>query len=201
MRLVASSLTSIRNGRRVFADVSFALGAGELMTLTGPNGAGKSTLLRIIAGLLHPSAGTIAIEGGTDEASIGEEAHYVGHQEGVKNALTAAENLAFWAAMLGGAGKPVVEALAVLGLDHLADVPAGYLSAGQRRRLALARLVASPRPLWLLDEPLTAIDAASAERLQALIASHLSAGGLVVAATHAPIGLEPAQTLTLGSMS
>jgi heme exporter protein A len=183
----------------VFEDVSFAIDSGEALIVTGPNGAGKSTLLRVLAGFLRPAGGRITLEGGSDQMSLAEQAHYVGHHDAVKPALTLAETLRFWAAMLGGPAAAASAALEAVELGHLSDLPAGTLSAGQRRRLALARLVAIPRPIWLLDEPTTAIDAASEERLLALLRGHLAGGGLVVAATHAPLSLAQARTLRLGA--
>lgn len=199
MRLTATSLASDRGGRRVFEDVSFAIDGGEALIVTGPNGAGKSTLLRVLAGFLRPAAGRIALEGGSDEMSLAEQAHYIGHHDAVKPALTLTETLRFWTQILGGLVAAVPSALAAVELDHLADLPAGTLSAGQRRRLALARLVAISRPVWLLDEPTTAIDAASEERLLALLDAHIARGGLVVAATHAPLAVAKARSLHLGA--
>jgi heme exporter protein A len=198
-RLVATDLTCRRGGRVVFRDLSFTLGAGEAVQVTGPNGSGKSSLLRLIAGLVGIAGGTLAPEGGDPEASLGEQAHYCGHQDAFKPSLTVAENLAFWTRFLGGVGDER-EALARLGLDHLSDLPAGYLSAGQRRRLALARLLTVPRPLWLLDEPTAALDAASQQALAAIMAGHIAGGGLLMVATHMPLGI-PARELALGAAS
>jgi heme exporter protein A len=201
MRLVATDLSCERGGREVFTGLNFSLAAGEAMAVTGPNGAGKTTLLRLIAGLLPPAAGRVLLEGGGADATLPEQAHYVGHRDALKPALTVRENLAFWYAFLGGADAPAASAAAALdavGLAGLAGLPAAYLSAGQRRRLALARLVAAPRPIWLLDEPTAALDAASQQRLAELMRAHLAGGGLIVAATHGPLGLD-AKELRLGS--
>jgi heme exporter protein A len=204
MILSGFDLTCIRGGRRVFSRISFSVATGNALVLTGPNGAGKSSLLRMIAGLLHPTDGRLALDGGDGELSVGEQAHYVGHLDPLKPALTVTENLMFWAYFLNGkaAGEErarTTRSLEVVGLAELAHLPAGYLSAGQRRRLSLARVLSAPRPLWLLDEPTTALDAASQDRLRQVMHEHLSGGGLVVAATHGPLGLEQAGELQLGA--
>jgi heme exporter protein A len=198
MRLTASDLTCVRGGRTVFRTLSFALGAGEAVLVTGPNAAGKSSLLRLVGGLLRPQQGRIALEGADSELTIGEQAHYLGHQDALKPSLSVAENLAFWAAFLGGEAAKGEAALGAVGLDGLAHLPATYLSAGQRRRLSLARLVAVERPIWLLDEPTSALDAAGQAMLANLMRAHLGRGGLILAATHGPIGLERATELRLG---
>jgi heme exporter protein A len=203
MKLSGHDLACIRGGRRVFSGVSFSVAAGNALVLTGPNGAGKSSLLRIIAGLIHPVEGRVALEGSDPELSVGEQSHYVGHLDPLKPALTVTENLAFWARFLNGSSEVndaafIERGLEAVGLADLAQLPAGYLSAGQRRRLSLARVLAAPRPIWLLDEPTTALDAASQERLRRVMQVHLSGGGLLVAATHGPLGLAEAQHLRLG---
>jgi heme exporter protein A len=200
MKLSGLDLTCIRGGRTVFAGISFSVAAGTALLLTGANGAGKSSLLRLIAGLVRPAHGTVTLDGGDADLAVAEQAHYVGHVDPLKPALTVNENLTFWSRFLnGGPGTAAIEpALAAVGLAELADLPAGYLSAGQRRRLSLARILAAPRPVWLLDEPTSALDAASQERLAAIMRAHLAGGGIVVAATHGPLGLEPAATLRLG---
>jgi heme exporter protein A len=196
LRLVAAGLGCVRGQRDVFHDVDFELSAGEAMALTGPNGAGKSSLLRLIAGLLRASSGRIGLEGGAAELTIPEQAHYQGHLDAFKPSLTVAENLAFWIHYLGGAVAPGA-ALGTVGIAGLADLPAAYLSAGQRRRLSLARLVAVPRPIWLLDEPTSALDAAAQAQLSELMREHLAGGGIIVAATHGPLGID-AKELRLG---
>ncbi len=196
MLLTATNLTCERGGRVVFRGVSLSLKPGELMQLTGPNGSGKSSLLRLIAGLNEPASGTLLIEGGDGDLSIGQRAHYIAHQEAVKSALSVHENLAFWRDFMGGGDVDV--ALAAFDLTRLSSYPAGLLSAGQKRRLALARLVLVPRVLWLLDEPTVGLDAASLERLVNVMAGHLSEGGMIIAATHVPLGREPEQRLELG---
>lgn len=199
MRLVLSQVSCVRGERRVLHGVDAVAEAGRALLLTGPNGAGKSSLLRLIAGLLAPERGTIRLEGGAADHSIAEQAHLVGHLDALKPALTARENLLFWARLFGGEDDAVAAALVAFSLDHLADMPAAILSAGQRRRLCLARLLTVPRPLWLLDEPTTALDAASERQLLAKVEAHLQAGGLAVIATHAKIGLGSADTLALGA--
>lgn len=195
MRLSASGLACVRGARAVFHDVEFALSGGSALGVVGPNGSGKSSLLRLVAGLLAPAGGRLALEGGDAERSIGEQAHYLGHLDALKGSLTVAENLAFWASYLGGGAMG--DALAAVGLEALADLPAAYLSAGQRRRLALARLVAVRRPIWLLDEPTSALDAAAQAQLGDLMRGHLAGGGMILAATHGPLGIE-SKELRLG---
>ena len=201
MRLSAWDLTIERGGRRLFAGLSFVADQGVGLIVTGPNGAGKSSLLRALCGFLPLEAGGFALEGGDAERTVGEQAHYLGHADGVKGALTAGENLAFAAAMLGGRSSREAQrdALARVGLAHVIDFPARLLSAGQRRRVALARLLIVDRPLRLLDEPATALDAAAQAALAAIMQGRLRGGGIIVAAAHAPLGLDGAQELRLGA--
>jgi heme exporter protein A len=189
MRFAASNLACRRGGRDVFADVSFSVGSGEVLAIRGRNGAGKSSLLRMVVGLVRIAHGRLALEGGDPELTIGEQAHYLGHQDAFKPSLSVRENLQFWAEFLGGGAADLREPLAAVGLDTLADLPAAYLSAGQRRRLSIARLLAVKRPIWLLDEPVNALDAAAQESLTAFMRAHLAGGGSILAATHGPIGL------------
>ena len=191
-----SGLAVVRNGRSVFSGLSFELAAGELLAVTGANGVGKSTLLRIVAGLLAPSAGRVSLEPATAD-SLASELHYLGHLDGLKTTLTVRRNLEFWRALW--VGKAVELALEAVGLGNLADLPVGLLSAGQRRRLAIARLLIDERALWLLDEPATSLDAAGEQMLGRLIAAHLAAGGMAMVATHRELPLAATATLTLGT--
>ena len=197
MRLSGHDLGCVRGGREVFEGLEFAVAGGEALAVTGRNGAGKTTLLRLIAGLLEPARGRLELVGGAAEATIAEQAHYLGHRDALKPALSVRENLAFWHAFLGGHDARFASALEAVDLGALAGLPAAYLSAGQRRRLAIARLIAAPRPIWLLDEPIAALDTASQGRLAALMRSHLAGGGIIVAATHGPLGLEGVKELRL----
>ena len=200
MRLKVTALACRRGQKAIFSGIGFALGGGDALLLLGPNGAGKSSLLRIMAGLLRPVAGTMVLEGGDQERTIPEQAHYLGHQDALKPSLSVAENLRFWMQFLGaGTGLAPLDALEAVGLIELADLPAGYLSAGQRRRLSLARLICAKRPIWLLDEPSSALDTNGQQRLLTLMRAHLSEGGVILAATHAPLGLAAAQVLRLGA--
>lgn len=196
--LSAKGLACRRGGRTVFSGLGFSLGAGQALAVTGPNGAGKSSLLRLIAGLLPAESGTLSLKGGDAERSIGEQAHYLGHQDALKSSLSVAENLSFWIDYLGGAAR-ARDALAEMGLRDIADLPAGFLSAGQRRRLSLARLVAIPRPVWLLDEPSTALDRNAQTMLARIMRDHLKDGGLIVAATHAPLGIKARELKLAGA--
>jgi len=198
MRLVIEDLACVRGDRRLFEGLGFAAGAGEAVIVTGPNGAGKSSLLRIMAGLLRPAGGRIVLEGGEADRSVGGLAHFVGHLDGVKGALTVLENLEFTRALFGGDRPSTDAALIRLGLATLASLPARMLSAGQKRRLALARLLVAKRPLWLLDEPTSALDADGQETFSALAAEQRSLGGIIVATTHAPLEFPGAQEIRLG---
>ena len=198
MKLIADHLTLERGSRAVVADLSFAVATGEALVLTGPNGAGKTTLLRALAGLFAPSRGTVVLDGGDTDCALAEQSHFIGHQNGIKSSLTVAENLAFWAAYLGvSAGGPIETALSRFDLEPLAHIPAGYLSAGQKRRLGLARLMVAARPMWLLDEPSVSLDARSTGLLADAINAHVAGGGIAIAATHLPLGLKTARELRL----
>lgn len=198
MQLSADNLTCIRGGRTVFAGLSFKVSAGEALEVAGRNGAGKSSLLRMIAGLVYVAAGRLTLDGGEPEASIAEQAHYLGHQDALKPSLSVDENLRFWAEFLGSGHLGAKSALDAVGLTPLAGLPAAYLSAGQRRRLSVARLIAAPRPIWLLDEPTSALDAPSQTRLAEIMRTHLAGGGMIIVATHGPIGLDTPRVLRLG---
>ncbi len=197
LTLRADDLLCRRGGREVFSGLTFALASGQALAVTGRNGAGKSSLLRMIAGLLRIEGGRLALAGGDAERSIGEQAHYLGHQDALKPSLSVMENLEFWSAWLGGTGD-VRAALRAGGLETLSRLPASYLSAGQKRRLSLARLVAIPRPVWLLDEPSSALDAPAQATLLSLMREHLGEGGMIVAATHAAIAIEGIRELRIG---
>jgi heme exporter protein A len=200
MRLSGRSVRCVRGGREVFANLDFEASSGDVLAITGPNGSGKTSLLRLIAGLLSPADGAIALDGGEGELTLPEQAHYLGHRDALKPALSVLENLSFWRDFLGGDVSDTGESLASVGLDHAAHLPAAYLSAGQRRRLSLARLLAVRRPVWLLDEPTAALDAAGQDLFAGLMRDHLARGGMIVAATHGPLGIE-ARELQMGGVS
>lgn len=199
MRLVAENLSVWRGGREVIQALSLTVDRGSGVTLTGRNGAGKTTLIRTLAGFIHPAGGTIRLEGGDGAAALGEHCHLVGHGNGVRSSMTVHENLRFWAQFLGGRAPAAAaeNALAKLALTDLSHIPAGYLSAGQRRRLALARLLVAWRPVWLLDEPTASLDAASQGLITDIMAEHLGAGGMIVAATHLPLAVAGMRELKL----
>ncbi|ANK93533.1 MULTISPECIES: heme ABC exporter ATP-binding protein CcmA [Rhizobium] len=203
MHLTAENLAARRGDDLIFVNLSFHLAAGEALVLTGRNGSGKSTLLRVLAGLLRPEKGTVVFHGdGSREGQHpGEVSHYLGHRNAMKNELTVAENLDFWRTFLDetetSAGLSLEEAAEAVGLSGITHLPFGYLSAGQQRRFAFAKLLVAHRPVWILDEPTAALDA-SADRLFAgLIEAHLAKGGILLAATHQPLGLKNMQELKM----
>ena len=198
MRLLGRSVRCVRGGREVFTGLDFEASSGEALAVTGPNGSGKTSLLRLIGGLLAMAEGSIDLEGGEVELSLSEQAHYLGHRDALKPALSVLENLTFWRNFLGGEALDAATSLVAVGLGRAAHLPAAFLSAGQRRRLSLARLLAVRRPIWLLDEPANALDAAGQGLFVDLMSDHLTRGGLIIAATHAPLGL-PARELRIGS--
>jgi heme exporter protein A len=202
IQAICANLAVGRGGRVLIENLNFSLENGRALVVAGPNGAGKSTLLRALAGLLPPASGAWSLTSGANDApEPGALAHYLGHAEASKPALTARENLEFWRAMLAIPGPASLHtpdsALKALGAPQIVDLPVAYLSAGQRRRVALARLLLAPRPIWILDEPLTALDASGQALLNTLMREHLALGGILIAATHAPLGVEALQ-LTLG---
>jgi heme exporter protein A len=199
MRLSGRGIRCVRGGREVFSGLDFEAASGEALAVTGPNGSGKTSLLRLIAGLLTMADGSIGLEGGEAELTLPEQAHYLGHRDALKPALSVLENLCFWQKFLGGevfdAKQANIQArimgsLAAVGIDHAAQLPAAFLSAGQRRRLSIARLLAARRPIWLLDEPTSALDVSAQGLFAGLMKDHLARGGLIIAATHAPLGIE-----------
>ena len=198
--LEASDLGCSRGGRPVFSGLSFRVEPGEVVAVTGPNGAGKSSLLRILAGLLRPDAGAIAFHGRAEDEAI---THYLGHADALKPAQTLGETLRF-SAVLFQQGRVETDAdwtesADAVGLGHALDLPVGVLSAGQRRRAALARLILSPRPLWLLDEPAAALDSDGEALLQRLMENHIRRRGLIVVATHQSLPLAPDTIVRLGA--
>lgn len=202
MQLIAENLTVERGERTILRALSITALKGEALILTGPNGAGKTTLLRTIAGFLRSVEGSIRLEGGDPELTPGEQAHFIGHANAIKANLTVRENAAFWAAYLGGADasqERIAQALDYFAITGLADFPAAYLSAGQKRRAGLARLLVAKRPLWLLDEPTVSLDAASTRLLAGAVNQHLEEGGLVIAATHLPLGFAKSREFDISS--
>jgi len=189
--LTAERLTCARGDRVLFEDLSFRVKTGQALAVEGANGVGKTSLLRLIAGFLIPAAGRLVVQdaGGEshDAEARGKKIGWLGHQDGLKPQLTVAEQLAFWAALYRGTADPGV--LAEVGLARQAELPCRYLSAGQKRRLALARLLVSQRPLWLLDEPFAALDSSGQALIAQVMARHCGRGGIIIAATHEPLGL------------
>jgi heme exporter protein A len=196
LRLSVNNLACERGERRIFEGVSFTLLPGEALVITGRNGAGKSSLLDILAGRLHLASGAILLDD-AGERTLAECLHYVGHRDALKAALTAEENLAFARDFLGNPALEPREALEAVGLAHAARLPVAYLSAGQRRRVALARLLVAHRPLWLLDEPTSALDTASQEILRLILESHRESGGMIAASTHSPLFLRDAKEIRI----
>lgn len=202
MRLVAEGLSATRGEDLIFRDIAFEIAGGEALVVKGPNGSGKSTLLRVLAGLLPARSGSAKLLAAPHPVErIGEAAHYLGHRNAMKRELTVEENLSFWKTFLGdmagGAGVPVEEAVEAVGLGGIAHLPFGYLSAGQQRRMAMAKLLVAWRPVWILDEPTAALDAAAEDMFAGLVTAHLARGGIAIAATHQPLGLEGVQELRM----
>ncbi|MEM9784268.1 MAG: heme ABC exporter ATP-binding protein CcmA [Pseudomonadota bacterium] len=200
MELLIDNLCARRGGRSVFDDLSLRVPAGRALLVTGPNGAGKSTLLRVIAGFLPPATGRVALidRGETlSGAALQPRLAFAGHMDAVKPALSVAENLALWAGIAGRDRDAIEPALSALGLEAMAGRPAGECSAGQRRRLGLARLLVAERSVWLMDEPTSSLDAGSAAAVSALVARHCDAGGIAVIATHLDMGLHDPLRLDL----
>lgn len=203
IRLRVEGLSAKRGEDLIFHDISFIVAAGEALIVTGPNGSGKSTLLRVLAGLLAPESGTVRLD--DTAADIGhprELCHYLGHRNAMKHELTVEENLSFWKSFMGdsvgGSGIGIEEATEALGLGGISHLPFGYLSAGQQRRMAMAKLLVAYRPVWILDEPTAALDAAADRLFAGLVERHLGAGGVVVAATHQPLGVAARELVMTG---
>ncbi len=202
MRLVAEGLSATRGEDLIFQDISFEIAGGEALVVKGPNGSGKSTLLRVLAGLLPAESGTAKLLAAPHPVErLGEACHYLGHRNAMKRELTVDENLTFWKAFFGdfaeGAGMAVDEAVESVGLGGIAHLPFGYLSAGQQRRMAMAKLLVAWRPVWILDEPTAALDVAAEKMFANLVIAHLARGGIAIAATHQPLGLEGAKELRM----
>lgn len=203
MLLTAENLAVRRGEDLIFMNVSFKLSSGQAMLLTGPNGSGKSTLLRVIAGLLRPEEGRVTISGEGLETDVraSEASHYLGHRNAMKQDLSVFENLDFWKKFLGdfngGSSLGIEEAAEAVGLASITHLPFGYLSAGQQRRFAMAKLLVAWRPIWILDEPTAALDASADLMFTGLVEAHLAKGGMAVAATHQPLGLDQAQELRM----
>ncbi|MBZ9656492.1 heme ABC exporter ATP-binding protein CcmA [Phyllobacterium lublinensis] len=199
MRLVGENVGGERGGERIFSRLGFTVSAGNALLVTGPNGAGKSTLLRIIAGLLVQAEGTIRLETPpTTFETLAAATHYLGHLNAMKPVLSLDENLRFWRSFNGTGRCSIDEALELVNLAVIRHLPFGYLSTGQKRRAAIARLLISDRPLWLLDEPTAGLDKTSETQFTGLMQKHLAGGGIIVAATHLPLGLA-AMELSLGT--
>jgi heme exporter protein A len=198
MRLVADKLAGERGGDILFSGIDFVLGPGECLVVTGPNGSGKSTLLRIVAGLLRAAEGEARLEDGGEEwPTLMSACHYLGHQNAMKPVLTVGENLRFWTSFLGSQRHSPDEALEAVGLSGIGHLPWGYLSTGQKRRTAIARLLASHRPVWLLDEPTAGLDSDSDAMFAGLLKAHLAEGGIAVAATHMVLGVQGVKSLRM----
>ncbi|MBJ6132489.1 heme ABC exporter ATP-binding protein CcmA [Ochrobactrum sp. Q0168] len=201
MRLEAENLGGERGGETIFSNLSFTLESGEALVVTGPNGSGKSTLLRIICGLLAPEEGRITLTEDGVSLPLQAACHYLGHQNAMKPALSVRENLLFWQRFNGAGALEIDNALEAVNLPGVEHLPFGYLSTGQKRRVSIAKLLVSHRPLWIVDEPTAGLDKASEARFAGLMRDHLQQGGMIIAATHIPLGLEGVNTLDMANFS
>lgn len=202
MQLKAENLSAKRGEDLLFRKLNFCVNSGEALVLTGRNGSGKSTLLRVVAGFIRPESGKVIFQSQSTESRPAREAcHYLGHRNGMKAELSVSENLHFWKDFLGdvegGTGLSIEEAADIIGLSSITHLPYGYLSAGQQRRFAMARLLVAYRPVWILDEPTAALDAKADAMFSDLVRTHLANGGMALAATHQPLGLDNAQQLEM----
>ncbi len=203
MKLIAKNLSLERAGQTIVSDICFELSAGQALVVTGENGSGKSTTLRGVAGLLPLADGTVELfdeTGKRFEEPVREFCHYLGHQNGMKSALTVRENLEFWQNFIGEPHLTIEQALEEVELDHVLELPFSYLSAGQKRRVAIARLLVSDRPVWILDEPTSGLDAQSVALFSALAQAFCADGGILIAATHLPLGISSTQSLEIGAL-
>lgn len=200
MKITVENLDVVRGEDVIFSGISFDVKPGRALIVRGANGSGKSTLLRALAGLLPIAGGAISYddpEGEFGEASLQELCHYLGHENAMKASMSVGENLQFWQEFAGQAHMDTEEALEMVGLGGLSSIPFPHLSTGQRRRASIARLLVSYRPVWVLDEPTSGLDAGSEKQFSALMQTHLDDGGLIIAATHVPLGLSGAVEIDL----
>jgi len=200
MKLTVENLSIERGGQEIVCDISFELAAGDALIVTGENGSGKSTTLRGVAGLLPLSCGSVTLldeTGKQFEDDMREYCHYLGHKNAMKSALSVRENLDFWQNFCGDAHLSIEEALDEVDLLHTIDLPYHYLSAGQKRRISIARLLVSDRPVWIMDEPTSGLDAHSVKIFTGLCHAFCKEGGILIAATHLPLGIETEKMLEI----
>jgi len=200
MKLAIENLGGERNGQMIFSNISFTLAEGEALIITGANGSGKSTLLRVIAGLLPAETGSVALEG-SGEFTPPEMMHYLGHLNALKPAMSIEENLAFWQKFCGNPLLDTDAALKAVALPDIGHLPAAYLSAGQKRRVSIAKLLVSYKPVWIVDEPTAALDKASEQLFAGLVNDHLNNGGIAIAATHKPLDIGKGAALKTKSLN